>query len=420
VIRRFIAYSVSMHRQPLQRAFAFGARSEGPHDFNPQTHESFSIWDGFSSERGCMNKAVVQKNLRGFGVEQATVRVSSKVGAGEKAPKGSKQPFVELKSRPEVVFRLPLNDAAPGALNIYREANEHYRTIPWPAPFNRTTHRLYRGDARELTRIPDSSVHLVVTSPPYWTLKEYAKGNGSQLGDIDDYEDFLAQLDKVWLECARVLVPGGRVCCVVGDVCVPRRREGRHYVMPLHSDIQVRSRKLGLDCLTPILWHKIANGVTEAQGNGAGFYGKPYQPGSIVKNDVEFILQLRKGGSYRSVPPVQKVLSMLTKEEMQRWLRSGWEDIPGASTKKSVHPAPFPVELAERLIRLFSFAGDTVLDPFLGTGSTTVAAMRAGRNSIGIEVETSYLDTAKKNLDSLSRVRTMAGPTACEVLVEGI
>jgi site-specific DNA-methyltransferase (adenine-specific) len=325
---------------------------------------------------------------------------------------------VELKSHAEVTFRLPLNDADPGALRLYQEANYHYRTVRWPAPYDKTKHRLHRGDARNLQWIPDSSVHLVVTSPPYWTLKEYAKGNESQLGDIADYESFLAELDKVWLECARVLVPGGRICCVVGDVCVPRKREGRHYVMPLHADIQVRSRRLGLDCLTPILWHKIANGVTEAEGNGAGFYGKPYQPGSIVKNDTEFILLLRKGGKYRSVPPVQKVLSMLTKEEMQGWLRSRWDDVPGASTMKTEHPAPYPVEIAERLIRLFSFAGDTVLDPFLGTASTTAAAMRSGRNSIGVEIEPSYLDISLKKVLALSRVKRMAGATNLEIVCD--
>ena len=363
-----------------------------------------------------MNISAANRETKGSAVRQATVQKARMTEAGRKGARDPERPFIELRSRAEVTFHLPLNDAEPGALNIYREANEHFRTVPWPAPFNKTAHRLHQGDARDLSWIPDSSVHLVVTSPPYWTLKEYAKGNGAQLGDIADYERFLAELDKVWLECARVLVPGGRICCVVGDVCVPRKREGRHYVMPLHSDIQVRSRRLGLDCLTPILWHKIANGVTEAQGNGAGFYGKPYQPGSIVKNDTEFILQLRKGGKYRSVPPIQKVLSMLTKEEMQGWLRSGWDDIPGASTTKTAHPAPFPVDLAERLIRLFSFAGDTVLDPFLGTGSTAAAAIRSGRNSIGVEVESSYLETARKRISDLSRVIGMAGPTMSEVV----
>ncbi len=327
------------------------------------------------------------------------------------------KPYLEVHSNAKVSFRLPLNDNTPEALEAFREANKHFRTVPWPSPFDKTTHRLRLGDARDLSWIPDESVHLIVTSPPYWNLKEYARGNKSQLGDIADYELFLSELDKVWKHCARVLVPGGRICCVVGDVCVPRKKAGRHYVMPLHADIQVRSREIGLDCLTPILWQKIANGATEAEGNGAGFYGKPYQPGSIVKNDTEYILMLRKGGGYRSVQPLQKALSMLTKEEMQGWLRSCWTDLPGASTTKSKHPAPYPVEVAERLIRLFSFAGDIILDPFVGTASTTAAAIRAGRNSIGVEIEPSYLEGARHKMDAVARVGRMAGATRAEVIV---
>ena len=126
--------------------------------------------------------------------------------------------------------------------------------------------------------------------------------------------------------------------------------------MPLHADIMVRARSLGLDALTPIMWFKIANGVTEAKGNGAGFYGKPYQPGAIIKNDAEYILFLRKGGEYRSPSPMQKAFSMLSKEEMKSWLRSAWIDIKGESTRRG-HPAPYPESFAERLIKLFSFAG---------------------------------------------------------------
>jgi site-specific DNA-methyltransferase (adenine-specific) len=220
-----------------------------------------------------------------------------------------------------------------------------------------------------------------------------------QLGHIEEYELFLDELDKVWTHCARALVEGGRICCVVGDVCIPRRRDGRHRIMPLHADIQVRARKLGLDCLTPILWHKIANGVTEVKGNGAGFYGKPFQPGAIVKNDVEYILFLRKPGEYRKTNMLQKALSILTKQEMQKWFRSIWGDIKGASTRTG-HPAPYPIELAERLIRMFSFAGDTVLDPFMGVGSTTIAAIRAGRNSIGNELEPKYYRMAQQRIGS--------------------
>jgi len=306
------------------------------------------------------------------------------------------------------ILFLPTEDNTPEGLQALREANAEYRNRPWPAPFDATSHTLWCGDARDLSWIPDESVHLIVTSPPYWILKQYKENRDGQLGDLADYEAFLIELDKVWRECARVLIGGGRLCCVVGDVCIPRKRGGRHYIVPLHADIQVRSRSLGLDCLTPILWHKIANGVTEAEGNGAGFYGKPYQPGSIIKNDIEHILFLRKGGSYRSVNPLQKALSMLTKAEMQAWFRSVWIDIRGASTRDG-HPAPFPAELAERLIRMFSFVGDTVLDPFVGVGSTSQAALRTGRHSIGNEIEPVYLEIAHARLTTLSNKKRNVG-----------
>jgi modification methylase len=301
-------------------------------------------------------------------------------------------------------FTLPDADNSSDALRIYRAANAHFREVAWPEPFDRTTHELRLVDARQLDGVADQSVHLVVTSPPYWTLKDYV-GSEGQLGDIEDYESFLNELDKVWERCQRVLVPGGRICCVVGDVCVPRKRHGRHYVMPLHADIQVRSRAIGLDVLTPILWHKIANGVTEAEGNGAGFYGKPYQPNAVVKNDIEYILFMRKGGEYRKVRPLQKALSMLTKAEMQHWWRSIWTDVKGASTRQG-HPAPYPAVLAERLIRMFSFAGDTVLDPFGGTGSTAIAAINSGRNSISTDIEPEYIEIARRNIaKTIAQVR---------------
>ncbi len=313
---------------------------------------------------------------------------------------------------------LSVEDNTPEGLQALLEANRYYREVPWPEPYNRTTHRLHLGDARNLSWVPDRSVHLVVTSPPYWTLKEYAGGNDSQMGHFEDYEHFLTELDRVWRECARILVGGGRICCVVGDVCIPRKQGGRHHLVPLHADIQVRARKLGLDCLMPILWHKIANGAMEAQGNGAGFYGKPYQPGGIIKNDIEYILFLRKGGEYRSAPMIQKALSMLTREEMQTWQRSIWSDLRGASTRGG-HPAPYPVELAERLIKLFSFAGDTVLDPFAGTGSTSQAAIIAGRNSIANEVEPAYIEIARRRVMQNAREPRLVGATETEVLFDG-
>jgi site-specific DNA-methyltransferase (adenine-specific) len=313
---------------------------------------------------------------------------------------------------------LPPEDNTPDGLRALLKANRHYRETEWPEPFNHTTHQVHLGDARDLSWVRDASVHLVVTSPPYWTLKEYAPGNKAQMGHFEEYEHFLAELDRVWRECRRVLVGGGRICCVVGDVCIPRKKGGRHYLVPLHSDIQVRARKLGLDCLQPILWHKIANGATEAEGNGAGFYGKPYQPGGIIKNDVEYILFLRKGGEYRSVPTLQKALSMLTRDEMKTWQRSIWSDLRGASTRDG-HPAPYPIELAERLIRLFSFAGDTILDPFAGTGSTSQAAIMSGRNSISNEIEPVYVEIARQRISKTARQHRDVGATKAEVIFVG-
>jgi len=292
----------------------------------------------------------------------------------------------------EILAGLPEQDNAPDALRRLLEANRELRHLEWPEPLSHTSHTIRIGDSRRLDWLTDASVDLVVTSPPYWTLKDY-NDHPKQLGAIDDYDQFLEELDEVWKHCLRVLVPGGRVCCVVGDVCLARKRAGRHHVMPLHADLQVRARRLGFDVLTPILWHKIANGVMETEGNGAGFYGKPYQPGAVIKNDIEYVLFFRKGGQYRSVSPVVKALSMLSKVEMKAWFRSVWTDIPGASTAK--HPAPFPEELASRLVRMFSFAGDVIFDPFLGTGTTLIAAMRTGRNSLGVEIDPCYARLAE-------------------------
>jgi site-specific DNA-methyltransferase (adenine-specific) len=257
-----------------------------------------------------------------------------------------------------------------------------------------TTHRLIQADARHLPFIGDGAVHLVVTSPPYWTLKEYNQ-NPSQLGHVQDYETFLDQLAKVWKEAYRVLVPGGRLVCVVGDVCLSRRKNGRHVVVPLHADICVQCRKIGFDNLNPIIWHKIANAQYEVNGSGAGFLGKPYEPNAIIKNDIEFILMQRKPGGYRAPTLEQREKSMIEKGEYEKWFRQFW-NLTGASTKD--HPAPFPLELAYRLVRMFSFWGDTVLDPFSGTGTTMLAALKAERNSIGVEIDPDYCKAALQRL----------------------
>jgi len=262
----------------------------------------------------------------------------------------------------------------------------------------KTTHQVYLADAREMNGLPPGTkIHLVVTSPPYWNLKRYAHDRaGAQLGHVEDLQEFLGELNKVWKRCFDMLVPGGRMCVVVGDVCRSRRKHGRHRVEPLHAHLLVECRQLGFDPLAPIIWKKITNLKTEVAGNGAAFLGKPYEPNCIIKNDIEFILMFRKPGGYRHPTQQQRDLSVIDKKEYATWFQQVWEDIPGDLQRG--HPAPFPVKLASRLISMFSFAGDTVLDPFLGAANTTLAAIETCRSSIGFEVEPSYMDLARKRL----------------------
>jgi len=268
---------------------------------------------------------------------------------------------------------------------------EHVSNLP-------TNHSLHQRDARDLSFIRDNSVHLILTSPPYWTLKKYRDGNG-QMGHIDDYGSFVQELNKVWTHCLRVLVPGGRLICVVGDVCLSRRRNGgEHTVVPLHASIQEACRQIGFSNLASIIWYKIANAKFEAQGNGGGFLGKPYEPNSVIKNDIEFILMERKPGGYRSPSLETRVMSVISAEDHKAWFQQIWSGLTGASTRN--HPAPFPIELAQRLIRMFSFVGDTVLDPFMGTGTTNLAAGMAGRNSIGVEIDPVYFSMANERVES--------------------
>jgi DNA modification methylase len=247
----------------------------------------------------------------------------------------------------------PLNDPQTDIPRIAKNKKlieliqEAVRKVP-------TAHSLNLGDARAMHRLAPASIHLVITSPPYWNLKAYRDSKG-QMGHIDDYEEFLGELDKVWSHCFRALVPGGRLICVVGDVCLSRRKNnGRHTVVPLHASIQEHCRKLGFDNLSPIIWHKISNAVYEVE-NGSSFLGKPYEPNSVIKNDIEFILMERKSGGYRAPNISTRVLSVISGENHKEWFQQIWSGVTGASTRH--HPAPYPIELARRGDRQYGDSG---------------------------------------------------------------
>ncbi|HTV07126.1 MAG TPA: site-specific DNA-methyltransferase [Acidobacteriaceae bacterium] len=277
-----------------------------------------------------------------------------------------------------------------------------------------TKHYLICGDARQMQSLSGESVHLVLTSPPYWTLKEYDHNDG-QLGHVEDYDQFVHELERVWQRAFEHLVPGGRLICVVGDVCLSRRQNGgRHTVVPLHASIQESCRKLGFDNLAPIIWHKIANAVYEVSGPG-GFLGKPYEPNSVIKNDVEYILMFRKPGGYRKPDGAKRLLSIISAENYQNWFQQVWTGLTRASTRN--HPAPYPLDLAVRLIRMFSFAGDVVLDPFSGTGTTSVAAALYGRNSVGYEISGVYHQAAVRRFEA--ETGNLFHQPLLESLVEG-
>lgn len=341
-------------------------------------------------------------------------RTPDKGSTGHAAPSVKRHVIGDRRSDPETI-----RAAAPASL-LERVASEPQRAFPAIAKDAEacgrlddavrslpTSHVLYNTDSRQID-IEPGSVSLVVTSPPYWTLKKY-NDHEHQLGSIANYDEFLDELDRVWRMAYDALVPGGRMVIVTGDVNVSRKVFGRHLVFPLHASIQERCRRIGFDNLAPIIWHKIANAQYE-MGAG-GFFGKPYEPNGIIKNDIEYILFERKGGGYRSPDLATRLMSIIPAGDHAEWFRQVW-CLGGASTRD--HPAPFPVALAERLIRMFSFAGDTVLDPFLGTGTTSVAAARCGRNSIGSELDPEYFSLC---IDRIRASLAPAGQTALDLSV---
>ena len=247
----------------------------------------------------------------------------------------------------------------------------------------KTTHRLILGDSRNLSCIKDKSVHLIITSPPYWQLKDY--GNDGQIGFHDSYESYINNLNAVWAECFRVLHDGCRLCINIGDQFARSVYYGRYKVIPIRTEIIRFCETLGMDYMGAVIWQKQT--TMNTTGGGAIMGSFPYPRNGILKIDYEFILIFKKQGK-APVPTVeQKKFSEITKEEWNTYFASHW-NFGGA--KQDGHIAVFPEELPHRLIKMFSFAGETVFDPFMGSGTTALAARNLQRNSIGYEINPDF------------------------------
>lgn len=247
----------------------------------------------------------------------------------------------------------------------------------------RTKHVLVHGDSRKMSLVKDSSVQLIVTSPPYWQLKDYGVNN--QIGFNDSYEKYINNLNLVWKECERVLSPGCRLCINIGDQFARAAYYGRYKVVPIHAEIIRFCEALNLDYMGSIIWQKQTNTHTTGGQKVMGSY--PYPRGGIVKIDYEFILLFKKLGNSPSIPEETQRASALTHEEWQTLFSSHW-NIPGA--RQDGHIAVFPEEIPKRLIKMFSFVGDTILDPFMGSGTTALAAYNLNRHSIGYEINQNF------------------------------
>ena len=254
-----------------------------------------------------------------------------------------------------------------------------------------TRHKIVIGDARRLTQVADESAHLVVTSPPYWQLKDY--GDKNQIGFNDSYEDYINHLNLVWNECHRVLAPGCRLCVNIGDQFARSAYYGRYKVIPIRTEIIRFCETIGFDCMGTIIWQKTI--TMNATGGAAVMGSYPYPRNGIVKIDYEFILLFKKLGDPPDVDKERMERSKLSKEEWKRYFSAHW-NFPGERQDK--HLAMFPIELPSRLIKMFSFVGDTVLDPFLGSGTTSLSAMNLERHSIGYEVNEKFADVIRGKL----------------------
>jgi len=255
----------------------------------------------------------------------------------------------------------------------------------------KTWHKVIIGDSRWMKEIPDESVHLIITSPPYWQLKDY--GNGKQIGFNDTYEEYINNLNLVWNECHRVLHKGCRLCINIGDQFARSVYYGRYKVIPIRTEIIKFCESIGFDYMGAIIWQKVTTCNTTGGASVMGSY--PYPRNGIIKLDYEFILIFKKYGTPPKVSHEIKEKSKLTDKEWNQYFTGHW-NFPGE--KQDKHLAMFPEELPRRLIKMFSFIGDTVLDPFLGSGTTSLAAKNLDRNSIGYEINEEFLPIIKEKL----------------------
>lgn len=255
-----------------------------------------------------------------------------------------------------------------------------------------TTHRIIQGDSRKMDLLDDKSVHLIITSPPYWQLKDY--GTENQIGFHDSYESYINNLDLVWNECYRVLHDGCRLCVNIGDQFARAVYYGRYKVIPIREEIIKFCEIIGFDYMGAIIWQKVTTSNTTGGGIQMGSYPNPRN--GIIKIDYEFILNFKKPGNAPKPGPDQKELSKMTKEEWNTFFAGHWNF---AGTRQSKHPAMFPEELPRRLVKMFSFVGETVFDPFAGSGTTSLAAKNLDRNSVSYEINPEFIDVIKEKLN---------------------
>jgi modification methylase len=255
----------------------------------------------------------------------------------------------------------------------------------------KTTHTIINGDSRQMNLVPEKSVHLVVTSPPYWQLKDY--GTQNQIGYHENYECYINNLNLVWRECSRVLEDGCRMCVNIGDQFARAAYYGRYKVIPIRTEIIKFCESIGFDYMGAIIWQKRT--TTNTTG-GASFMGSfPTPRNGVLSIDYEFILIFKKSGTSPKVEKAIKDLSRLTVKEWKEYFSGHWNF---GGTRQEGHLAMFPEELPKRLIKMFSFVGETILDPFMGSGTTSLTAKKLGRNSIGYEINAGCIDFAKRKL----------------------